>query len=62
MQLIAPARRQRPIEADHARADDELVQHVAEQLAPHKRPRAITRVAELPRNALGKVQKKRLLG
>ena len=41
--------------------DDELVQHVAGQLAPHKRPRVITRVDELPRNALGKVQKKRLL-
>ncbi len=42
-------------------SDDELVQHVADLLAPHKRPRTITRVAELPRNALGKVQKKRLL-
>ncbi len=41
--------------------DDELVQHVADLLAPHKRPRIITRVDELPRNALGKVQKKRLL-
>ena len=42
--------------------DDELVQHVAGHLAPHKRPRAIARVAELPRNALGKVQKRRLIG
>ena len=42
--------------------DDALVQHVADLLAPHKRPRVITRVEELPRNALGKVQKKRLLG
>ena len=42
--------------------DDVLVQHVADLLAPHKRPRVITRVDELPRNALGKVQKKRLLG
>jgi malonyl-CoA/methylmalonyl-CoA synthetase len=41
--------------------DDALVQHVADLLAPHKRPRVITRVDELPRNALGKVQKKRLL-
>lgn len=50
------------IAPDAGLADDELVQHVADQLAPHKRPRAITRVAELPRNALGKVQKKRLIG
>ena len=42
--------------------DDALVQHVAGHLAPHKRPRVITRVEALPRNALGKVQKKRLLG
>ena len=42
--------------------DDALVQHVAGHLAPHKRPRVITRVDALPRNALGKVQKKRLLG
>ena len=41
--------------------DDELVQHVATLLAPHKRPRVVTRVDELPRNALGKVQKRRLL-
>jgi len=50
------------IAPDAGLADDELVQHVADRLAPHKRPRAITRVAELPRNALGKVQKKRLCG
>lgn len=50
------------IAPDAGLADDELVQHVADRLAPHKRPRAITRVAELPRNALGKVQKKRLIG
>ncbi|MEY4226080.1 MAG: hypothetical protein RL190_837 [Actinomycetota bacterium] len=42
-------------------ADDELVQHVAGLLAPHTRRRVIPRVAELPRNALGKVQKRRLL-
>jgi malonyl-CoA/methylmalonyl-CoA synthetase len=41
--------------------DDVLVDHVASQLAPHKRPRVITRIDELPRNALGKVQKKRLV-
>jgi acyl-coenzyme A synthetase/AMP-(fatty) acid ligase len=41
--------------------DDALMQHVADLLAPHKRPRVITRIDELPRNALGKVQKRRLL-
>jgi malonyl-CoA/methylmalonyl-CoA synthetase len=38
----------------------ELIDHVAGQLAPHKRPRVIHFLAELPRNELGKVQKKRL--
>ena len=49
------------IAPDSDLTDDALVQHVADVLAPHKRPRTITRVDELPRNALGKVQKKRLL-
>ena len=40
---------------------DELIAMVAHELTPHKRPRAIHWVAELPRNAMGKVQKKRLL-
>src|ERR1700735_1028568 len=38
----------------------ELVDHVAAQLAPHKRPRTVHFLNELPRNDLGKVQKKRL--
>jgi malonyl-CoA/methylmalonyl-CoA synthetase len=46
---------------DSELTDDALVQHVATLLAPHKRPRVVTRVDELPRNALGKVQKRRLL-
>ncbi|MEM7437286.1 MAG: AMP-binding protein [Myxococcota bacterium] len=33
----------------------------AAQLSPHKRPREVRIVSELPRNAMGKVQKKRLL-
>jgi malonyl-CoA/methylmalonyl-CoA synthetase len=37
-----------------------LVDHVAEQLAPHKRPRVVRFLDELPRNELGKVQKNRL--
>jgi fatty acid CoA ligase FadD36 len=34
-----------------------LIDHVAGQLSVHKRPRHVAFVAELPRNALGKVQK-----
>jgi malonyl-CoA/methylmalonyl-CoA synthetase len=37
-----------------------LSDHVAALLAPHKRPRAVHFVPDLPRNELGKVQKKRL--
>ncbi|HSD20049.1 MAG TPA: AMP-binding protein [Anaeromyxobacter sp.] len=39
---------------------DELVEHVARLLAPHKRPRVVRLVATLPRNAMGKVLKKEL--
>nr|WP_236718399.1 AMP-binding protein [Actinoplanes sp. TFC3] len=39
---------------------EELIGFVAERLAAHKRPRVVTFVAELPRNAMGKVQKGRL--
>ncbi|HWV38596.1 MAG TPA: AMP-binding protein [Vulgatibacter sp.] len=39
---------------------EELVDHVARLLAPHKRPRAVELVGELPRNAMGKVRKKEL--
>jgi malonyl-CoA/methylmalonyl-CoA synthetase len=46
---------------DGAEVDaNELVDHVAGQLAPHKRPRAVHFLDELPRNELGKVQKTRL--
>ena len=46
---------------DRATAEaDELASHVASLLAPHKRPRAVHFIDELPRNELGKVQKKRL--
>lgn len=38
----------------------ELADHVAGLLAPHKRPRTVNFVAELPRNAMGKVVKQRL--
>jgi len=39
---------------------DELSTWVAGQLSPHKRPREVRVVAELPRNAMGKVQKRTL--
>ena len=41
-------------------ASGELADHVAGLLAPHKRPRDVHIVAELPRNAMGKVVKQRL--
>jgi malonyl-CoA/methylmalonyl-CoA synthetase len=41
-------------------SEAELIAHVAGQLAPHKRPRRVRFLDELPRNELGKVQKKRL--
>jgi len=37
-----------------------LIDHVAQSLAPHKRPRAVHFVDALPRNALGKLQKAQL--
>jgi malonyl-CoA/methylmalonyl-CoA synthetase len=40
--------------------EPELIDHVAGQLAPHKRPRTVHFLDELPRNELGKVQKQRL--
>jgi malonyl-CoA/methylmalonyl-CoA synthetase len=40
----------------------ELIDHVAGLLAPHKRPREVRFLDELPRNAMGKVVKQRLGG
>lgn len=43
------------------RADaDEVIAFVADRLSRHKRPREVRVVDELPRNAMGKVQKSRL--
>ncbi|WP_433594754.1 acyl-CoA synthetase [Nocardia sp. CA-145437] len=39
---------------------DELIAHVAGELSVHKRPREVRLVDALPRNAMGKVQKKLL--
>ena len=41
-------------------SSDDLADHVASLLTPHKRPRVVHFVDELPRNAMGKVQKARL--
>jgi malonyl-CoA/methylmalonyl-CoA synthetase len=43
-----------------APSEDELAGHVADLLTPHKRPRVVRFLDELPRNEMGKVQKKRL--
>jgi malonyl-CoA/methylmalonyl-CoA synthetase len=50
---VVPAGDERP-EAD------ELADHVARLLTPHKRPRAVRWLAELPRNDMGKVVKSAL--
>jgi acyl-CoA synthetase (AMP-forming)/AMP-acid ligase II len=47
--------------SDGAVGADELVAHVTTTLAPHKRPRVVHFVDELPRNAMGKVQKSQLV-
>jgi O-succinylbenzoic acid--CoA ligase len=43
-------------------SDDELLTHARERLAPFKVPKAIERVAELPRNAAGKLLRAELRG
>jgi malonyl-CoA/methylmalonyl-CoA synthetase len=45
---------------DSAPTEDELSGHVAALLTPHKRPRVVHFLDALPRNEMGKVQKKRL--
>ena len=40
----------------------ELIDFVAQQLSAHKRPREVRVVDDLPRNAMGKVMKKELIG
>lgn len=40
--------------------EQEIVDHVARLLTPHKRPREVRYLDELPRNDMGKVMKKRL--
>ncbi|WP_107117541.1 acyl-CoA synthetase [Streptomyces sp. NRRL S-1521] len=49
-----------PADPERAPALEELADHVAAQLAPHKRPRAVRYLSELPRNDLGKIMKRAL--
>jgi malonyl-CoA/methylmalonyl-CoA synthetase len=48
------------VPAGGAPPPEELADHVARLLSPHKRPRDVRFLDELPRNEMGKVQKKRL--
>ena len=57
--IVADADRDRWFDAEQAQAYG-LIDHVAGQLAPHKRPREVRFLDELPRNAMGKVVKQRL--
>lgn len=41
---------------------DELADHVATRLAPHKRPRVVHHLTALPRNDMGKIMKRALHG
>lgn len=49
---------------EHATDDvaGQLVAHVANDVSRHKRPRDIQFVTQLPRNEMGKVQKRTLMG
>ncbi|WP_205020869.1 acyl-CoA synthetase [Streptomyces sp. HB132] len=49
-----------PEDPQHRPEFAELADHVAAQLAPHKRPRIVRYLAELPRNDLGKIMKRAL--
>jgi malonyl-CoA/methylmalonyl-CoA synthetase len=51
-----------PADPSRPPAPDELADHVARQLAPHKRPRAVHYLDALPRNDMGKVMKRALHG
>jgi malonyl-CoA/methylmalonyl-CoA synthetase len=48
------------VEGDSRPPEQDVVDHVAKLLTPHKRPREVRYLDELPRNAMGKVMKKRL--
>ncbi|MFI1012834.1 acyl-CoA synthetase [Streptomyces sp. NPDC020965] len=49
-----------PVDAGDPPSEAELADHVAAQLAPHKRPRAVRFLDALPRNDMGKILKRSL--
>ncbi|MCF3123081.1 acyl-CoA synthetase [Streptomyces arenae] len=51
-----------PARADAPPSADELADHVAARLAPHKRPRVVRYLEALPRNDMGKIMKRALPG
>jgi malonyl-CoA/methylmalonyl-CoA synthetase len=50
------------VSSDDKPTPRELIDHVATQLTPHKRPRVVHFVDALPRNEMGKVLKRELMG
>ncbi|MGW6015402.1 acyl-CoA synthetase [Streptomyces sp. NPDC055210] len=49
-----------PADAQSPPSASELADHVADRLAPHKRPRVVHYLAALPRNDMGKIMKRAL--
>ncbi|MGW5233090.1 acyl-CoA synthetase [Streptomyces nodosus] len=49
-----------PADPADAPGAEELAEHVARRLAPHKRPRVVRHLAALPRNDMGKIMKRSL--
>ncbi|MFE0509976.1 acyl-CoA synthetase, partial [Streptomyces sp. NPDC058964] len=50
-----------PADPQSPPSDEELADHVARRLAPHKRPRVVRRLDALPRNDMGTIRKCALL-
>ncbi|EST24099.1 acyl-CoA synthetase [Streptomyces roseochromogenus] len=50
-----------PLDAEAPPAAEELADHVARRLAPHKRPRVVRYLGSLPRNDMGKIMKRALV-
>ncbi|MFJ2262839.1 acyl-CoA synthetase [Streptomyces sp. NPDC087844] len=49
-----------PVDPHHPPSTAELANHVADRLAPHKRPRVVHCLDALPRNDMGKIMKRAL--
>jgi malonyl-CoA/methylmalonyl-CoA synthetase len=49
-----------PADPQSPPALEELADHVAQRLAPHKRPRVVHHLDALPRNDMGKIMKRAL--